>query len=669
MRKHFTLAVLMLLGGTAMLYAQSSEVRDTLTASLKVDSRKMARDIGEISADVAAIRGVVSPLGEGDAIKWAQSLPGVTTGADGSSSFYVRGGNMGNNLITLDGVPVYGYSHLLDLTTIVPSEMMRDATLLKGGFDGGEGNFTSSHLKVVTRSPKDSLAMSASLNNFIASYSIESSINERMSFMASARVSPLALEYRALRGLLPSLLGGFENFGAAVGDVYGKLYWHMDTRRSLSASFLGSLDRYSFVAPGGDHEKMGWDNEIAMVKYISYGDEFQTELTGSINHYANRQVQGKYYRDVWQELSLESELLETTVSVGRTRQYSEKFGLAYGGKIRHALFMPGQVAAEKNRTHTLLLTSYVQGEYTIPDHISLRASLRGHYFHNFLADKSYVGPDASLSLKWNLSRHLAFEGTFDRMVQYYHTLEGLPVGWSLDMMVPSGRMAAPETSLQGNAGLSYSRGSHSVSLGGFMKRMYNLVYYRYAQSLFNGALSSWEDNADFGKGRSYGAEFMYEYVGDELYGKLSYTLSKTDRYDFPNVCGGDVFHARFDRRHVLNVSAQWRGFSAALSAMSGHWENGAAETYELPHLMNEVIIVDYFGGKVNNYHMPAVFRLDLGYAFSFTTGRVGHDVNIGVCNVTNHFNPFMLYYDARSETYKMIALLPILPNFSYRISF
>ena len=85
--------------------------------------------------------------------------------------------------------------------------------------------------------------------------------------------------------------------------------------------------------------------------------------------------------------------------------------------------------------------------------------------------------------------------------------------------------------------------------------------------------------------------------------------------------------------------------------------------------MNEVIITDYYGGKVNNFHMPTVFRLDLGYEFSFTTGRVKHDVNLGVCNVTNHFNPFLLYYDARSETYKMIALLPILPNFSYRISF
>ncbi|MCF0165684.1 MAG: hypothetical protein HUJ89_00670 [Bacteroidales bacterium] len=34
-----------------------------------------------------------------------------------------------------------------------------------------------------------------------------------------------------------------------------------------------------------------------------------------------------------------------------------------------------------------------------------------------------------------------------------------------------------------------------------------------------------------------------------------------------------------------------------------------------------------------------------------------------------NFNPFMLYYDTLSENWKMLELLPILPNFSYKITF
>ena len=67
--------------------------------------------------------------------------------------------------------------------------------------------------------------------------------------------------------------------------------------------------------------------------------------------------------------------------------------------------------------------------------------------------------------------------------------------------------------------------------------------------------------------------------------------------------------------------------------------------------------------------LPTVIRLDLGWEKEFRTGKVDHMLNLGVCNVTNHFNPFMLYFDAQAETWKEIALMPIMPNFSYRISF
>ena len=85
--------------------------------------------IGNIKTDIEGIKAVISPMGEGDPIRWAQGMPGVTTGADGTTSMYVRGGNAGNNMFTLDGVPVYGYSHILGLTTIIPNDVIDDVSL------------------------------------------------------------------------------------------------------------------------------------------------------------------------------------------------------------------------------------------------------------------------------------------------------------------------------------------------------------------------------------------------------------------------------------------------------------------------------------------------------------------------------------------------------------
>ena len=163
--------VLLLLGFVSLsLSAQEVAWQDTLQAAVKTDTRRIELSLGRLQTGLEGIRGVVSPLGEGDPIRWAQGLPGVTTGADGTTAMYVRGGGSGNNLFSLDGVPVYGYSHILGLTTIIPAQAMESAGLGKGGFDGSEGNFTAAHLRVVTRKPADRWSGSVALNSFLAGF-------------------------------------------------------------------------------------------------------------------------------------------------------------------------------------------------------------------------------------------------------------------------------------------------------------------------------------------------------------------------------------------------------------------------------------------------------------------------------------------------------------------
>ena len=72
--------------------AQPVAWRDTLQAAVKTDTRGLMVSLGHLQTGLEGIRSVVSPMGEGDPIRWAQSLPGVTTGADGTTAMYVRGG-------------------------------------------------------------------------------------------------------------------------------------------------------------------------------------------------------------------------------------------------------------------------------------------------------------------------------------------------------------------------------------------------------------------------------------------------------------------------------------------------------------------------------------------------------------------------------------------------
>ena len=99
------------------------EIRDTIRSSQIVSDRIVERDAGTRIIALPELRSMVAATGEADIIKYVQTLPGVSTGAEGSSAIYVRGGNIGSNLTTLDGVPLYGGSHLLGLSSAYPSDI------------------------------------------------------------------------------------------------------------------------------------------------------------------------------------------------------------------------------------------------------------------------------------------------------------------------------------------------------------------------------------------------------------------------------------------------------------------------------------------------------------------------------------------------------------------
>lgn len=73
-------------------------------------------------------------LGEADALRTLQLLPGVQGGAEGSSSLYVRGGSPDQNLILLDDVPLYFANHLGGFVSVIDANAINSIKLYKGGF-------------------------------------------------------------------------------------------------------------------------------------------------------------------------------------------------------------------------------------------------------------------------------------------------------------------------------------------------------------------------------------------------------------------------------------------------------------------------------------------------------------------------------------------------------
>ena len=87
-----------------------------------------------IDVPILQIKKIPALMGETDVLKALQLLPGVQSGGEGQAGLYVRGGSPDQNLILLDGVPVYNANHLFGFFSVFNAEAIEDVTLIKVGF-------------------------------------------------------------------------------------------------------------------------------------------------------------------------------------------------------------------------------------------------------------------------------------------------------------------------------------------------------------------------------------------------------------------------------------------------------------------------------------------------------------------------------------------------------
>jgi hypothetical protein len=392
-------------------------------------------------------------------------------------------------------------------------------------------------------------------------------------------------------------------------------------------------------------------------------------------------------------IAIVSSLDELTADVVFSRPLARAGDVRLGARERLAIFNPGTSATfsgsgplkpldsprSDHISHSSITTLHAQWSLAKEDRYEFMVSGRVNAYG---ADQAGISkwdwlfaPEAGLLAHVNLAKWLAVEATADWTAQFYHTLEGIPLGWSVDLLVPTSPARPPERARQFYAGLFTSFGQHRFTAGAYDKVMSNLVYFLDAGMLFSPAIAGWSSNIKVGGGISRGLEFLYEKDGERLDWRVAYTYSKTDR-TFDEVNEGNTFPAKFDRRHILNATASLTIVENARRSMalnglftyqSGHWETVAAGEYEACAFFGKGVTLDYFT-SVNNYEMPAYIRLDLGCNINLKTLHP-QELTLGVYNVLNRHNPFSIVYDDRSREWRQISLLPIIPSFTYRVIF
>lgn len=665
-----------------------------------------------IEIPVHQIKRVPALAGEVDVIKAVQLLPGVQSGTEGSAGLYVRGGGPDENLLLLDGVPIYNVNHMMGFFSVFNADAIKNVTLYKGSFPARFGSRISSILDVRMKDGNDKeYHGSASVGLLSAKFQVEGPIvREKTTFNLSARRTyydvlsqPLLAFYQRTWGGGDRASGGYYFY-----DVNAKLTHKFSDRDKLYVSYYMGDDRvYARVRMSDEGYtnklKLGWNwgNIVASARWNHvFGPKLFVNTTLNYTQYRHSLDIGgdETYAGgtAGSEMSLNYHSLINDISVAADFEYNPspahevRFGATY---IRHAFkpsittiraFEAGQAAVDTTFGDKNLYTgeaaAYVEDNWSLTRWLKVNLGLR--YAMYDTDGQVYHSLEPRVSLRALITGDLSLKASWSRMSQSVHMLSNSNISLPTDLWVPVTSRILPMHSNQAAAGVFYSVGPVDLSVEGYYKTMDNVLEYREGASFF-GSSSGWEDKVAMGRGWAYGVEFLAQKKTGKLTGWIGYTWSKTMRqFD----CDGNIinlgqpFPAKYDRRHDLSITAAYdlnrhvdfaatfifgTGICGSLATQSVSVLQAYEEAYQ--SFRPPVTTVDYLEGR-NNYRMPSYQRLDLGVNFKRTFDNGHHRmISVSVYNAYNRNNPFLVYRDG--SKFKQLSIFPIMPSLSYTYEF
>jgi CarboxypepD_reg-like domain/TonB-dependent Receptor Plug Domain len=134
-----------------LLESSAGTLGEVVITAGKNNRNVQKAQMGVIDVPIRAIKNLPVLLGERDIMKIIQLLPGVQGGQEGTTGFYVRGGNLDQNLVQLDEATVYNPNHLFGLFSTFNVNAVNSVQLIKGGFPAEYGGRLSSILNIAMK--------------------------------------------------------------------------------------------------------------------------------------------------------------------------------------------------------------------------------------------------------------------------------------------------------------------------------------------------------------------------------------------------------------------------------------------------------------------------------------------------------------------------------------
>ncbi len=647
--------------------------------------------IREISIEqIRNVPGVLEP----DPIRAIEVLPGVVSTSDLSATFHVRGGSSDQNLILLDGVPVFSPFHLGGFFSVFNPDMLDRVELQSGGFPAEHGGRVSSVLTVETDPGDGEFAIEGGASLLSTRVAVSGGFPEGL--RGPLGLSSARWRGSARRSYFDVLFKPVFDFPYHLTDLQGAFEgWTVGGDRIELTGYHGR-DVLDLRELGSDFPlrlRWDWGNDVAGASWtrpLQRGGSVAVEA--SFSSFGS----GLGFPD-FDDTEIRTDIKQVSLGTGLdlpvTRAARLKLGIDADRLSYSNLFKTGGTVFGGGQGTGWLLASYGQLDWRFGPWL-LESGVRLDHWRPAPGLPVTVASPRIAIKRFLRDGQWAVKSALGRYTQFLHSIrdEELPIG--LDVWVLTGARAPHVQSDQVQIGVE-----------GFLSEEWEAsleAYYRSFDGViaFNPAEDPNDDLDDMltGDGTSYGADFMLRKDTGDVTGWITLSLLKAERtfedvlsplQPRPALTYSPIFDRRLDVDLVLQFSF-WRGWDAgvrlnvgtgipytravggfafyqsSLAEEGGRFEWAGAENNNDPQSEYAVLL----GGR-NAERYPTYHRVDLSLRKLYQKSWGTITPHFSLVNVYNRRNVLLYFfeYDRSPPTRSGVSMFPFLPTIGLEMTF
>lgn len=686
----------------------TEEIKDfdeVIVKGQREDANVKDLEMGSIKLNMSNLRKIPVVFGETDIIKSLTLQPGITTVGEGAGGFNVRGGKVDQNLVTLDGVPLFNTSHLLGFFTSINADVVQDATIYKGGVPASAGGRLSSVLAMNSKvGNNEKVRYSVGVGTISSRLVVDGPlIKDKLNFVVATRI---AYPNLAIKNFPDPTNKSSANFY----DFNGKLSYKLNDKNRITLSGYRSYDDFKF--PGDTayswnttqaslswnkviNNKISWNTSASLSEYgfavIGQGSDNEFILNSTIGQ---KEIKTSFFYEPNDKMKIETGGNLILYGVSPAIQFPNS---ANSNIIRFKL------PTEQGREAAI----FVSDEYKFNEIVSLSVGLRYSFYQNLGAKtvyqyqigqprlpeniidsvtftknqvvKTFGGLEPRVSLKVGLNELTSIKLSYNRMRQYLNLISNTTAISPVDYWKLADTYIPPQIADQLAIGFfkNFEENKYELAVEGYYKNLIDLVDYKKGAQLIKNPML--ETALLIAIGKSYGVETSIKKNKGDFTGIMSYTYSRSltkilSPHPIEAVNAGRWFPANYDRPHNFTTSVLHNlgyGFN-----VSGNYvfTTGRPATYpDGTYIFNGLPVINY--SQRNLDRIPNYSRLDLSLSYDSRKIKEQKKYSVWVLsfyNVLARKNPYSIYFTSLNKvtrSYQLSVFGTVIPSLTFNKNF